>query len=70
MLRICELLASAPAVFQKIEISHLCNALTTERPIGPHFRGEEAKMSNGLQKTSEVLEPLLSINHDPNMTPN
>ena len=46
MLRICELLASA--VFQKIEISHLWNALTTARPFGPHFRGQEAKMSTNL----------------------
>ena len=44
--RIWELLASA--VFQKIEIeiSHLCNALTTVCPFVAHFRAQEAEMSN------------------------
>ena len=56
MLRICELLASA--VFRKFEFSHLRNALNTVRPFGPHFRGQEAKMSNDLRAANEVLEPL------------
>ena len=47
MLRICELLASA--VLQKVEMSHLCNALTMVRPFGPHFLAEEPNISNDLQ---------------------
>ena len=49
VLRICELVASA--VFHKIEISHLCNDLTTLRPFGPHVRGQEAKMTNDLHSS-------------------
>ena len=48
MLRICELLASA--IFQKIEISHLCNALTTVHPFGPHFQVKKQKCYD-LQKS-------------------
>ena len=58
MLRMFELLASA--IFQKIEISHLCNALTTVRPFGPHFQGQEAKLSDDLHKANEALEPLFT----------
>ena len=48
-LRICELLASS--VFQKIEISRLCNALTTGRPFEPNCLGQEAKLSNDLHNS-------------------
>ena len=61
MLRICELLASA--VSQKIEISHLYDALTTVRPFGSNFRDQEAKMSSLMTYTTlnEALEPLHCI---------
>ena len=60
MLRICELLASA--VFQKVEISHLCNALTMVRPFGLHFQGQEAKHKCLLTYTTanEAPEPLFT----------
>ena len=58
MLRICELIASA--LFQKIEISHLCNAFTTVCSFGSDFLGQEAKVSNELQKANEALEPLFT----------
>ena len=58
MLRICELLALE--VFHKIEISHLCNVLTTLRPFGHHFRGQEAQNSNDLHKNNEALEQLFT----------
>ena len=41
MLEIGELLASS--VFQKIEIGHLCNALTTDVPVGPILGSQEEK---------------------------
>ena len=49
LLRICEL--QAPVVYQKIVISHLCNALTTVCPFWHHFQDQEAKMSNDLQNS-------------------
>ena len=50
MLRICELLASS--VFQKIGISHLCDALTTVHPFG----SQEVKMT--YTTANEALKPL------------
>ena len=42
--------AKVSTVFQKIEISHLCNALTTVRTLGP-ISGYEAQMSNDLHNS-------------------
>ena len=58
MLQICVLLCFS--IFQKIDIRHLCNALTTARPFEPHFHAQEAKMSNDLQTANEALEPLFT----------
>ena len=55
MLGVCELLASA--VFQKIEIRHLCNALTMVRPFGPIFVVKKQKCLMIYRISKEVLEP-------------
>ena len=51
------LLVANSAVFEKIEISNLCNMQTTVDPLEPHFRGQEAKMSNGLQSSLTSQDP-------------
>ena len=52
MLRIWELQASV--AFQKIVINHICNALTTVHPFGPHFRSQETKMSYNIHKQQQM----------------